>query len=81
MSIDTQGHSALQGGAVLADRSVVLVGNDGTVLVSRDGGRRLALRHQGLRQTFAAVTASGASLVLVGERGVTLLPQMPETPR
>lgn len=81
LPVDTQGESALQGGAVLADRSVVLVGNDGTVLVSRDGGRRLAPRHQGLRQGFAAVTASDASLVLVGERGVTLLPQMPETPR
>jgi photosystem II stability/assembly factor-like uncharacterized protein len=82
LPVDTHGEAALQGGAVLADRSVVLVGNDGTVLVSRDGGRRFAPRHQGLRQAFAAVTASGASLVLVGEHGVTLSPRMPpEAPR
>jgi photosystem II stability/assembly factor-like uncharacterized protein len=81
LPVDTQGESALQGGAVLADRSVVLVGNDGAVLVSRDGGRRFAPHHQGLRQAFAAVTASGASLVLVGERGVTLLTQLPQAPR
>lgn len=80
LPVDTHGEAALQGGAVLTDRSVALVGNDGTILVSHDNGRRLAPRHDGLRQAFAAVAASGASLVLVGERGVTLLPRMPEAP-
>ncbi len=74
----THGESALQGGAVLADQSVVLVGNDGTVLVSRDGGRSFARREGGTRQTHASVTAAGATLVLVGERGVSLLPRTGE---
>ena len=81
LPVDTHGEATLQGGTVLADGSVVLVGNDGTVLVSRDGGQRFTRRGQGLRQAFASVTASGASLVLVGERGVTTLPRIEEGTR
>lgn len=74
----THGESALQGGAVLADKSIVLVGNDGTMLVSRDGGRSFAPRKDGPRQAYASVTAAGEALVLVGERGISLLPRTGE---
>ncbi len=78
LPVATPGESALQGGAVLADKSVVLVGNDGTVLVSHDGGRRFAPHKDGPRQAYASVTAAGEALVLVGERGVSLLPRTAE---
>ncbi len=72
----THGEATLQGGAVLADGSVILVGSDGTVLVSRDQGGQFTRRSHNLRQAFAAVTASGESLILAGEQGVTALPQV-----
>jgi photosystem II stability/assembly factor-like uncharacterized protein len=80
-AVDTGGEAAVQGGAVLGDGTVVLVGNDGTVLVSRDGGERFTRRRHDLRQAFAAVAASGDSLVLVGERGVTELGRSDEAAR
>lgn len=73
--VATHGEATLQGGSVLADGSVVLIGNDGTLLVSVDQGRLFTRRHHNLRQAFSAVAASGESLILVGEMGVTLLPR------
>ena len=75
LPVATHGEASLQGGSVLADGSVVLVGNDGTLLVSADKGRQFTRRRHSLRQAFAAVTASGESLILVGEQGVTALPR------
>jgi photosystem II stability/assembly factor-like uncharacterized protein len=65
----------LQGGALLADGAVVLVGNDGTVLVSRDRGRHFSRYRHDVHHAFAAVAATASTLVVVGERGFTLLPR------
>lgn len=79
--VDTQGDATLQGGAVHAHREVILVGKDGTVLVSRDGARSFARRPQEWPHAFASVMTTGAGLVLVGERGVTLSPSFEEIGR
>jgi photosystem II stability/assembly factor-like uncharacterized protein len=81
LPIATQGETTLQGGSVLADGSIILVGNDAKVLTSHDGGRRFTARQHGLRQAFTAVTESGDTLVLVGERGVETLPRVEEGAR
>lgn len=75
LPVATHGEASLQGGSVLADGHVLLVGNDGTLLVSADQGRQFTRRRHSLHQAFAAVTASGESLILVGEQGVTVLPR------
>lgn len=81
LPLATHSEATLQGGSVLADGSVVLVGNDGTLLTSVDQGQSFIRRRHSLRQAFAAVTASGESLILVGEQGVTALPRTePGTP-
>jgi len=81
LPIATHGETTLQGGSVLADGNIVLVGNDAKVLISHDGGRRFTAPQHGLRQAFAAVAESGGALVLVGERGVEVLPRVEEGAR
>ncbi|HXF67540.1 MAG TPA: YCF48-related protein [Burkholderiales bacterium] len=67
--------ASLMGGRVLAPGSAVLVGQDGTLLVTRDGGRSLGLRREASGAAFAAVLpAANGDLLAFGERGVTRLP-------
>jgi photosystem II stability/assembly factor-like uncharacterized protein len=72
--VTSHSEATLQGGALLADGAVVLVGNDGTVLVSRDQGRHFSRHRHDVHHAFAAVTSTASTLVVVGERGFTLLP-------
>lgn len=69
--------AALQGGTVLGNGTVVLVGNGGQVLVSHDKGRKFMPRRHDVHHAFAAVAVAGDSLVLTGERGLTLFPLEP----
>lgn len=63
----------LSGGARLADGSLVIVGNGGSVLRSDDGGRSFSLFNRPDRQSLAAVAAGDkGQLVLVGQGGVRL---------
>lgn len=71
--VATHGEATLQGGAVLADGTVVLVGQDGAVLVSRDRGRSFMRAKNTTRQAFAAAAGADGTLVLVGEGGASVL--------
>nr|WP_256665954.1 YCF48-related protein [Pseudomonas sp. 8Z] len=63
----------LSGGARLADGSLVIVGNGGSVLRSTDDGRSFSLFNRPDRQSLAAVAAGDkGQLVLVGQGGVRL---------
>jgi photosystem II stability/assembly factor-like uncharacterized protein len=58
------------GGTRLPDGTLVLAGNAGTVLVSRDEGRSFVPLMTGTtRALAAAVAGAGDQLVLVGEGG------------
>lgn len=66
--------ASLLGGRVLAPGSAVLVGQDATLLVTRDGGRSFELRREASGAALAAVLpAANGDLLVFGERGVTRL--------
>ena len=61
----------LSGATRLADGSLVLVGNSGTVLRSQDGGQTFDLFNRPDRLALSAVTAgANGSLILAGQGGV-----------
>lgn len=63
----------LAGASLLADGSLVVVGNGGTVLRSRDDGQTFTLFNRPDRLALSAVTAADAGhLVLAGQGGVHL---------
>jgi photosystem II stability/assembly factor-like uncharacterized protein len=65
---------------VLPDGTLVLVGNAGTLLLSRDNGQSFAPVATGRRHALARALPAGAgSVVLFGEGGVTQLPLAPST--
>src|ERR1700741_2026736 len=67
--------SLLDGGARIDERTVVVVGMAGVVVVGRGGGGALALSQRDDRKAIAAVLASGdGALIVVGEGGVRPLP-------
>lgn len=70
--IKTGGEASLMGGAAWND-DVVLVGNDGTVLVSHDDGKTFRARKAGAGSLAAVVRAGDGSLLVFGEAGVTRL--------
>ena len=64
--------STLQGGRVTAQDEVLLVGNDGVILASRDGGKRFAALRTTDRKPIATVLPGGGpELLLFGEGGVS----------
>jgi len=64
--------ASLQGGRVTTRGEVLLVGNDGVILVSRDGGKTFSERRARDRKAIAAVLPLGESeLLLFGESGLT----------
>ena len=62
----------LAGGALLGDGSVVVVGNGGSVLRSRDDGRHFSVHNRPDRQALSAVAGRAGGLLLVGQGGVRL---------
>lgn len=69
--IDTGTDATLLNGAQLDDGTVVIVGLSGTVLASRDGGRRFTVRNRPDRRGLAAaLPLSTSEFLLFGEDGV-----------
>ena len=66
--------TSLNGGTVLSDGRIVLVGNAGLVLVSSDNGQTLDVKWSPAGRGFSAVAeAPDGSLVTAGEAGVGIL--------
>ncbi|MBM3358424.1 MAG: sialidase [Betaproteobacteria bacterium] len=69
--------ASLMGGRALAPGTAVLAGQDGTLLVTRDGGRSFTLHRHAGGSAFATVApAANGDLLAFGERGVTRIPGM-----
>jgi photosystem II stability/assembly factor-like uncharacterized protein len=67
---------ALNGASLLADGTLVLVGNGGSILRSHDDGRTFSLLNRPDRLALSAVAGSGdGSLLLVGQGGVQRMPR------
>lgn len=61
----------LSGATLLADGSLVVVGNGGSVVVSHDDGQTFSVFNRPDRISLSAVTAAGnGNLILVGQGGV-----------
>ncbi|MCH8544729.1 MAG: hypothetical protein LAT61_14290 [Alcanivorax sp.] len=66
--------SGVNDGAVLSDGTIVLVGNAGAMLTSRDQGAMLSLRFLSGRQTISAVLArKGGGVIIAGAGGLRVL--------
>ncbi len=65
--------NSLMAGVVLDSRNLILVGNSGTILISKDGGKTFSLKTTKDRQAIVGVgkTANG-KLLMVGQGGVKL---------
>ena len=63
--------AALMGGRILADGTVMVVGQDGVVLTSSDQARTFTLHHQPGNAAYSTLLARGHQWWLFGERGVT----------
>jgi photosystem II stability/assembly factor-like uncharacterized protein len=64
----------LNRGLRLGDGRLIVVGHEGTLLLSDDGGRSFTRREQPDRQALATVIETDdEGLILVGEFGVTRL--------
>ena len=57
-------------GAVLADNSILLAGQNGTVLVSHSRGKTFALQKHPSQKHVAAILADGNHALLFGDTGV-----------
>lgn len=74
--VETSTEAMLTNGLRLKDGTVLVTGLAGTLLFSEDGGRRFDLRLQADRQGLATVIETDDDgLILIGEFGVTKLPQ------
>lgn len=70
--VDGPGEASLMGGLAIVPQTVVLVGQDAAVLVSRNGGATFAARRAAGGVAFSAVLrAADADVLAFGERGVT----------
>ena len=68
------GTAALMGAEKLADGALVLAGNAGTVLVSRDNGVTFTRIPAGTTRAFAkALALDGNNILLLGETGARIL--------
>lgn len=68
--LPTNTATALMGGRVLADGRVVVVGNDGVLLISTDRARTFKVYHQPGNPALATMLAGQQQWWLFGERGV-----------
>lgn len=69
---DVPGKISLFGSAVDSDGSVVLVGENDTVLRSTDGGQHFGVAHGGERNRLVAVVPVGGGWMVAGEAGIGL---------
>ena len=67
---NTNTDRSIAGGRWLNDRYVVLVGNVGSLLVSRDGGENFTDRSLPSRLNLSAVATQRGRLFAVGQGGV-----------
>ena len=59
------------GGVRLADGTIILTGLEGTLLVSKDGGRSFTYRqHRSRKDITTALTPDGKRVLLLGQFGV-----------
>lgn len=71
----SQTQASLMGGRAVDAGAVVLVGQNGTALLSRDGGQTFAMHRDAGGAAFAtALPAANGDLLAFGERGVTRIP-------
>jgi photosystem II stability/assembly factor-like uncharacterized protein len=72
--IDTNSTATLNGGAVLKDGTIVIVGNEGVMLVSKTGGHSFMEKNLDDRKAISDVvpTQDGGAM-LVGDMGVRKL--------
>ncbi len=71
-SVQSQTQASLMGGRAMDSGAAVLVGQNGTILLSRDGGRTFALHRDAGGAAFAtALPVANGDLLAFGERGVT----------
>ena len=68
--LPTGATAALMGGRILADGRVIVVGNDGVILVSNDRARTFKVYHQPGNPALATMLAGPQRWWLFGERGV-----------
>jgi photosystem II stability/assembly factor-like uncharacterized protein len=74
--VKTGTDASLQGGNVTPTGEALLVGSDGAVLASRDGGISFSFMRFPGRKSFAAVLpGTDNELLLFGEGGVSRLPR------
>lgn len=71
--VDLGTTASLMSGKQLADGRILLVGNSGLLALSNDDGRTLELHWAPPRKGFSALAEVPGNVVLVGEKGVTLL--------
>ena len=71
--IDLKTTASLNAGRQLADGRVLLVGNNGLLASSKDGGQTLELHWSPAGRGFAAVVDVPGSVILAGEAGITKL--------
>jgi photosystem II stability/assembly factor-like uncharacterized protein len=70
-AVENTSQASLMGGRVLGPGAAVLAGQDGTLLVTRDGGRTFTLhRHAGGTAFSTVLPAANGDLLAFGERGV-----------
>jgi photosystem II stability/assembly factor-like uncharacterized protein len=69
-AVDNASTATLMGGAKLPDGALVLAGNGGTVLVSRDNGQSFVPLATGSTKAFArAILGPPGAVILIGETG------------
>ncbi len=70
VAIDNPSVATLMGGSKLPDGGLVIAGNGGTVLVSRDNGQSFVPLATGSTKAFArAILGSPNAVILIGETG------------
>jgi photosystem II stability/assembly factor-like uncharacterized protein len=74
-AIETGTSVLLDSGVRVDERTVVIAGMAGVMLVSRDAGKTFTLTQQDDRKAISAVSSSGdGALIVAGEGGVRRLP-------
>jgi photosystem II stability/assembly factor-like uncharacterized protein len=71
--IETGTTTAFNGGTLLSDGRIVLVGNNGLVAESSDNGATFQMQWSTAGRGFAAVAEVPGGLVVAGESGVRVL--------
>lgn len=64
----------LAGGFFINDRSVLLVGSVGTLLISNDAANSFSIQPSGIRKHLSGVTSEANTAFVVGQGGVSAIP-------